>query len=117
MEHLTIRFSPICEKARARQLRIHGRILDKSDLMESLSPLKVVYVKAQLRKVPKMHQFAALHGPCVVVSTNPHSASVYVFGLLSGQLMKKSYRQIRAAFAPQIFNLPLFKFFLQRSPI
>ena len=25
--------------------------------------------------------------------------------------MKKSYRQIRAAFAPQIFNLPLFKFF------
>ena len=52
------------EKARARQLRIHGRILDKSDLIESLSPLKVVYVKAQLRKVPKMHQFAALHGPC-----------------------------------------------------
>ena len=67
--------------------------------------------------VSSTFEFAALHGPCVVVSTNPHSASVYVFGLLSGQLMKKSYRQIRAAFAPQIFNLPLFKFFLQRSPI
>ena len=58
-----------------------------------------------------MHQFASLHGPCIVVSINPHSTSVYVYGLLSGQLMKKSYRQIRAAFAPKIFDLPLFQFF------
>ena len=99
------------EKSRERQLRIHGRLLEKSDLIESLCPLKVVYVKTQLQGVPKMHQFAALHGPCVVVSINPHSSSVYIFGLLSGQLMKKSYRQIRAAFSPQIFDLPLFQFF------
>ena len=99
------------EKSRERQLRIHGRVLEKSDLIEHLSPLKVIYVKSQLRSVPKMHQFAALHGPCVVISLNPHSSSVYVYGLLSGQLMKKSYRQIRAAFAPRIFDLPLFQFF------
>ena len=98
-------------QARERQLRVHGRLIDKSDLIQNLSPLKVIYVKSQLRNVSKMNQFAALHGPCVVLSVNPHSSSIYVYGLLSGQVMKKSYRQIRAAFEPQIFNLPLFQYF------
>ena len=98
-------------KARARQLRIHGQILEKSDVIENIRPLRVLYIKSELKSVPKMNDFATVHGPCIVVSVNPNSCSVYVFGLLSGQLMKKSYRQIKAAFSPQMFNLPLFQFF------
>ena len=98
-------------KARARQLRIHGQVLEKSDVIENIRPLRVLYIKSELKSVPKMNDFATVHGPCIVVSVNPNSCSVYVFGLLSGQLMKKSYRQIKAAFSPQMFNLPLFQFF------
>ena len=96
------------ENQKARQLKEHGKLLDQDDLIAKLRPLTVLYVKSELGKVPKMHCYAQYHGPFVVLSLNPRSTSAYLYGLISGEVQKKSYRQIKLAFSNDIFSLPLF---------
>ena len=99
------------ENQKARQLKEHGKLLDQDDLIAKLRPLTVLYVKSELGKVPKMHCYAQYHGPFVVLSLNPRSTSAYLYGLISGEVQKKSYRQIKLAFSNDIFSLPLFGHF------
>ena len=93
---------------KARQLRQHGKILDEEQLINDLKLFSVIYVKSELGKVPKMHFYAQHCGPFLVLSVNPKSKSVYLYSLLSGQIHKKSYRQIKLAFRKEIFSLPIF---------
>ena len=92
-----------------RQLRQHGKLLDGEQLLQQLRPFTVLFVKAELGKVPKMHFYAQYCGPFLVLSVNPNSKSVYLFSLISGEVHKKSYRQIRLAFTTnQLFSAPIY---------
>ena len=96
------------DNQKRRQLRQHGKLLDEDNLVSQLKPFTVIYVKAELGKVPKMHFYAQYCGPFLILSINPRSKSFYLFSLLSGEVHKKSYRQIKLAFHNEVFSLPLF---------
>ena len=96
------------DNQKKRQLRQHGKLLDEDNLVSQLKPFTVIYVKAELGKVPKMHFYAQYCGPFLILSINPRSKSFYLFSLLSGEVHKKSYRQIKLAFHNEVFSLPLF---------
>ena len=96
------------ENQKARQLKEHGQLLSQDDLIAKLRPLSVLYVRSELGTVPKMHCYAQHHGPHLVLSLNPRSSSANLYGLISGEVQKKSYRQIKLVFSNDIFNLPLF---------
>ena len=96
------------DELRERQLRNKHKLLDEDSFFNKLRPLTILYVKTELQKVPKFHTFAQFHGPFVHLATNKRSKSIYLYGLVSAEIVKKSYRQIKTAFNPEVFNLPLF---------
>ena len=96
-------------KQQDRQLKQHGRLLNEDNLLQNLTPFTVIFTKAELDPVPKLHTFTQFIGPYVVVSINPHSKTLYLYSLLSSDIHKTSYRHVRQAFNTHtIFSTPIF---------
>ena len=96
-------------KQQDRQLKQHGRLLNEDNLLQNLSPFTVIFAKAELDQVPKLHTFTQFIGPYVVVSINPHSKTLYLYSLLSSEVHKTSYRHVRQAFNTHtLFSTPIF---------
>ena len=92
-----------------RQLKQHGRLLDKEAFLQSFTPFTVLFAKAEYGSVPKLHTYDQFIGPYIIISVNPHSNTLYLYSLLSAEIHKTSYRHVRKAFnAPSIFSTPLF---------
>ena len=96
------------EQQKLRQLRNHNKLLDEEDFFSKLRPLSLLYVKAELGNVPKFHTFCQYHGPFIILAINPKSKAIHLYGLLSSEVIKKSYKQVKIAFTPEMFNLPIF---------
>ena len=91
-----------------RQLRIHGRLKHPGDILSQIQPFDVLFVKTELQNRPKMDFFVSFHGPCLVLGVQKKSEHLILFALISGEILIKSYKQIRFAFSKEVFNLPLF---------
>ena len=92
----------------ARQLRQHGKVQRPGDICRQIKPLDVLFVKSELRNQPKMSYLVNYHGPCLVLSVQPKSEHLILFGLISGVLLTKNFKQIRFAFSKEIYSIPLF---------
>ena len=96
------------EQQKAKQLKVHNKLLSEDKYFETLQPLSLCYVKTELLQVPKFHLFCQYHGPFVILSILPKSKSIFLFGLLSAEVVKKSFKQVKAVLQPEIFSLPMF---------
>ena len=92
----------------ARQLRQHGKVQRPGDICRQIKPLDVLFVKSELQNQPKMSYLVNYHGPCLVLSVQPKSEHLILFGLISGVLLTKNFKQIRFAFSKEIYSIPLF---------
>ena len=95
------------EQQKAQQLRVHNKLLSWDKYFETLQPLSLCYVKTELLEVPKFHTFCHYHGPFVVLSILRRSKSILLYGLVSAEVIKKSFKQVHAVLQPEIFSLPM----------
>ena len=93
-----------------RQLRQHGRLKEEGDIIQQIQPLDVLFVKTELQNKPKMSFFVSFHGPMVVLAVQPKNEHLVLFGLLSGEILVKNYKQVRFAFNKEIFSLPIYPY-------
>ena len=91
-----------------RQLNEHGKVKHPGDIQAEFKPLDVLFIKTELQDEPKMSLFVKFHGPCVVLSVHPISEHINLYGLLSGEVLTKNFKQVKFAFSKEIFSLPLF---------
>ena len=94
----------------ARQLKEHGRLKKEGDIIQQIQPLDVLFVKTELQNKPKMSFFVSFHGPMVVLAVQPKNEHLVLFGLLSGEILVKNYKQVRFAFSKEIFSLPIYPY-------
>ena len=92
----------------ARQLKEHGKVKHPGDIIKQLKPLDVLFVKSEVQKRPKMSFLANFHGPFLVLAVQPKNEHLVLFGLISGEILIKNFKQIRAAFSNEVFSMPLF---------
>ena len=92
----------------ARQLKEHGKVKRPGDICRQIKPLDVLFVKSELQNQPKMSYLVNYHGPCLVLSVQPKSEHLILYGLISGVLLTKNFKQIRFAFSKEIYSIPLF---------
>ena len=92
----------------ARQLKQHGKVKQPGDICQQIKPLDVLFVKSEIPNRPKMSFLVNFHGPCLVLAVQPRSEHLILFGLISGELLTKNFKQIRSAFSKEIYSLPLF---------
>ena len=92
----------------ARQLKEHGKVKHPGDIIRQLKPLDVLFVKSEVQKRPKMSFLANFHGPFLVLAVQPKNEHLILFGLISGEVLIKNFKQIRSAFSNEVFSMPLF---------
>ena len=92
----------------ARQLKDHGKVRHPGDICRQIKPLDVLFVKSELPNQPKMSYKANFHGPCLVLAVQPKSEHLILYGLISGVILTKNFKQIRFAFSKEIYSIPLF---------
>ena len=92
----------------ARQLKEHGKVKRPGDIIEQIKPLDVLFVKSDVQNRPKMSFLANFHGPCLVLGVQPRNEHLILFGLISGEVLTKNFKQVRFAFSKEVFSIPLF---------
>ena len=97
-----------CIQMQQRQLQKHHKLKAPGDIFKGFQPLDIIYIKSQPHNEAKLDFKAKYHGPCVILSVHPKSEHLNIYGLLSGEVHTKNYKQVRAAFIKNTFNLPLF---------
>ena len=82
------------EKAEARHLRQHGKLLSDENFLQKFQPLTLVYLRVEENQ-GKSTRAPFFTGPFIVVANILHSRVLYIYELNTGKMYKRSYRSLQ----------------------